>query len=112
MFGHIVGLQEAYLVFCSTERTMIFCRRSYMRPEATVKMWTHSGSSSAVKFAPASLRAAALMPSQDDIFPHTESARCQETQHHTACFTPHATDGVKLNSQISVQGCNSVALQQ
>ena len=59
----------------STDSTMIFCRRSYMRPEATVNMWTHSGSSSAVRLAPASRRAAALIPSQDDIFPHTESAK-------------------------------------
>ena len=35
------------MVFRSTDRIMIFCRRSYMCPDAMVKMCTASGSSSA-----------------------------------------------------------------
>ena len=58
----------------STDRTMIFCRRSYMSPEATVKMWMHSGSSSAVRFAPAAAPEAELFPSQEDILPHIPPA--------------------------------------
>ena len=77
----------------STDRTMIFCRRSYMRPEATVKMCTHSGSSSAVMFAPASLRAAALMPSHDDIFPHTDPVQRQQALHYIVASKTTDTDG-------------------
>lgn len=38
---------RAHLVLRSTDRIMIFCRRSYMCPDAMVKMCTASGSSSA-----------------------------------------------------------------
>jgi hypothetical protein len=37
-------------VFRIILRTMIFCRRSYMWPDATVKMWMVSGSSSGLSF--------------------------------------------------------------
>ena len=62
---------------------MIFCRRSYMSPEATVKICTHSGSSSAVIFAPACLPAAGLAPSHDDILPHTDPATRGNTLQYT-----------------------------
>ncbi len=40
---------STHLVFLMTDRIMIFCRRSYMCPEATVKMWMVSGSSSGLR---------------------------------------------------------------
>jgi hypothetical protein len=57
-----------------TERIIIFCRRSYMWPDATVKMWMQSGSSSADS-APAR-PGLPLLPgaSHDDILPHTDPA--------------------------------------
>lgn len=67
-------MAEAHLVVRSTERIMIFCRRSYMWPLATVKMWMHSGSSSADSPpAPSPL----LLPpglSHEDTLPHTDPA--------------------------------------
>ena len=40
---------SVHLVFLMTDRIMIFCRRSYMCPEATVNMWMVSGSSSGLR---------------------------------------------------------------
>ncbi len=58
----------------STESTMIFCRRSYMWPLDTVKMWMQSGSSSADS--PPARPGLPLLPgaNHDDILPHTDPA--------------------------------------
>ena len=46
---HRCRVSSTHLVFLMTDRIMIFCRRSYMWPEATVKMWMVSGSSSGLR---------------------------------------------------------------
>lgn len=68
------------MVVRSTDSTMIFCSRSYMWPEATVKMWIASGSASAVRLEPAARppppRALPLLlpdgTSQEDTLPSSE----------------------------------------